>query len=247
MATVHHTALGADDLRARAAARRRAEVSERARSRTARRRASRSRRAPLGSRRSRPRAAGHPRRSQTQLRTQATAICSHADRAISRIATPPRGGGRRGVPEQRDRRRSSRSFAAQAADARRTTWPTCGDRDADRVCGAVGAPVDRLQIKQRRRPAQPYKSLQQTLAPLETQANDAWQRSRSRPARTSSGARAGQPSAPERAAGAHQPGPAGSLRPGREGGEESALLVRCQPVRRRGRRRGSGRTCSACS
>src|SRR5205807_5685181 len=82
-------------LRARAAARRSAEVTWRRGTWTARACA-------VGVAAVAAAGCGSASPSQTQLRTQASAICSHANRVISRIATPPAEAGgeaflRRGV------------------------------------------------------------------------------------------------------------------------------------------------------
>ena len=149
-------------------------MSERARSRAARRRAVAIAACAAGIAALAAAGCGSSSPSQTQLRTQATAICSHADRVISRIATPPAEAGgeaflRRGVtalkPELQQLRRLTPSD--DVADV----WSTAM-RTVSAELSAIESTAN--QIEQGADPTQSYKSLQRTLAPLETQANDAW-------------------------------------------------------------------------
>jgi hypothetical protein len=112
--------------------------------------------------------------SQTQLRTQASAICSHANRVISRIATPPAEAGgeaflRRGVTVLKPELQQLRQLSPPSDVA--DVWST-----AMRTLSAQLSAIESTaaEIQQGADATQSYKSLQQTLAPLETQANNAW-------------------------------------------------------------------------
>jgi hypothetical protein len=112
--------------------------------------------------------------SQTQLRTQATAICSHANRVIGRIATPPAETGgeaflRRGVAALKPELAQLRQLHPPSDTA--DVWST-----AIRTLSAQLSALESTAqvIQQGGDTTQAYRSLQRTLAPLETEANNAW-------------------------------------------------------------------------
>jgi hypothetical protein len=112
--------------------------------------------------------------SSTQLRTQATAICSHANRVISRISTPPAESGgeaflRRGGAALKPELQELKGLTPPSDVA--DVWSTA-TRAVSAQLSAIESTVK--QIRQGADTTQAYKSLQRTLAPLETQANDAW-------------------------------------------------------------------------
>jgi hypothetical protein len=112
--------------------------------------------------------------SPTQLRTQAAAICSHANRVISRISTPPAEAGgeaflRRGVSALKPELQELRQLKPPGDVA--DVWSTAM-RAASAQLSAIESTA--REIRQGGDTTQAYKSLQRTLAPLKTQANDAW-------------------------------------------------------------------------
>jgi outer membrane murein-binding lipoprotein Lpp len=112
--------------------------------------------------------------SQTQLRTQAATICAHADRVISRIATPAAGAGgeaflRRGVSALKPELQQLRQL--KPPDDAADVWSTA-TRTVSAQLSAIESTAN--QIRQGADTTLAYKSLQRTLAPLETQANNAW-------------------------------------------------------------------------
>jgi hypothetical protein len=120
-------------------------------------------------------ACGSSTASPAQLRAQATAICTRANARIGRIATPASANGGlafldTGIaalqPELAQLKRLSAS--GDAADV----WNTA-IRSAEAELAALQSAA--AEIRGGADPVQVFKSLQQTLAPLETQADNAWQ------------------------------------------------------------------------
>jgi hypothetical protein len=113
--------------------------------------------------------------SLIQLRTQATRICSTASRQIGRIATPPSGAAGevfldRGIAVLAPEHQALQRLGApsEAADVYRTALGALG-RELSAMRDATHA-LDRQE-----NPVIAFKTLQHRLAPLETQADDAWQ------------------------------------------------------------------------
>jgi hypothetical protein len=116
-----------------------------------------------------------PPASLVQLRAQATRICSTASRQIGHIATPPSGAGGevfldRGIAVLAPEHQALRALGAptEAADVYRT------------ALGALGGELSALReatraLDRQENPVIAFKTLQQRLTPLETQADDAWQ------------------------------------------------------------------------
>jgi hypothetical protein len=112
--------------------------------------------------------------SQTQLRSQATAICTHTNHQISGIGTPPSEAGgeaflQRGITALKRELKQLQQLtpSGDAADV----WTT--------ALHSLSAELAALQAATARidggaDTASAYKALQQTLTPLETQANNAW-------------------------------------------------------------------------
>lgn len=120
-------------------------------------------------------ACGSSSSSPTQLRSQATAICARANRQIGRIPTPSsaagalaflNGGSAALQPELAQLRQLQAS--GDATDVWRTAVRALSDQ-----LSALQATAS--QIKGGADPVRATKSLQQTLAPLESEANGAWQ------------------------------------------------------------------------
>lgn len=120
-------------------------------------------------------ACGSSSASPTQVRSQATSICSRGNRQIGRIPTPSSAAGalaflNSGIAALKPELRSLRqlSVSGDAADVWNTAIRALSDQlatlqsTARKIQGGADA-------------VQSFKSLQQTLAPLETQANNAWQ------------------------------------------------------------------------
>lgn len=112
--------------------------------------------------------------SPAQVRTQATAICQRANRQIGRIPTPASEAGalaflNSGIaalkPELAQLRQLS--VSGDAADV----W-NAAIRALSEQLSALQSTA--AQIQAGADPIMSFKSLQQTLAPLETQANNAW-------------------------------------------------------------------------
>lgn len=112
--------------------------------------------------------------SPAQLRAQATAICERANARIGRIPTPANASGalaflNSGIaalkPEIQELRQLSAS--GDAADV----W-NAAIRTLSAQLAALQSTAS--QIQGGADPVQAYRSLQQTLGPLETQSNDAW-------------------------------------------------------------------------
>lgn len=120
-------------------------------------------------------ACGSSSPSDNQLRSQATAICSHANRVIGRIATPSSasGGGaflENGIAALKPELQQLKRLPApgDASDV----WSTA-IRSLSGELSALNSAAAKIQAGGD--PVASYKSLQQTLGPLETQANNAWQ------------------------------------------------------------------------
>jgi hypothetical protein len=118
---------------------------------------------------------GSPPPSLVTLRTQATAICSGASREIGRIATPRSDVAgeaflRRGIAVLAPERRQLGSLTApsEAADVYRA-----GVRALSGELAALRQATRALARQQD--PVIAFRTLQQRLAPLESQADDAWQ------------------------------------------------------------------------
>jgi hypothetical protein len=120
-------------------------------------------------------ACGSSTASPAQVRSQASAICAHANVRIGRITTPANATGAlafldNGVaslkPELNQLKRLS--VSGDAADV----WNTAV-RALSQQLAALESTASK--IRGGGDPVQAYKSLQQTLAPLETQANGAWE------------------------------------------------------------------------
>jgi hypothetical protein len=120
-------------------------------------------------------ACGSSSASPAQVRSQASAICARANARIGRIPTPANATGAlafldNGIaslkPEVTQLQRLS--VSGDAADVWQTAVRTLSQQLAalETTASKIRAGAD---------PVQAYKSLQQTLAPLETQANGAWQ------------------------------------------------------------------------
>jgi hypothetical protein len=112
--------------------------------------------------------------SQTQLRNQATAICAQTNRRIGGIATPHAESGgeaflQRGIAALKPELQQLRRLAPpeDAADV----WSTA-IRSSSAQLSALESTA--RQIQHGADTTLAFKSLQQTLAPLESQANDAW-------------------------------------------------------------------------
>jgi len=118
---------------------------------------------------------GAPPPSLLALRTQATRICLGASRQIGRIATPRSEAGgeaflRRGIVVLAPERRQLRSLAApsEAADVYRAGVAA--------LSGELGALREATHaLAEQQDPVIAFRTLQQRLTPLESQANDAWQ------------------------------------------------------------------------
>ncbi len=120
-------------------------------------------------------ACGSSTASPAQVRSQASAICARANTRIGRIPTPANSTGAlafldNGIaslgPELTQLKRLS--VSGDAADV----W-NAAVRTLSQQLSALETTASK--IRGGADPAQAYKSLQQTLAPLETQANGAWQ------------------------------------------------------------------------
>ncbi len=113
--------------------------------------------------------------SQAQLRSQATTICEQTNRSIGRIPTPASAAGaltflNDGIAALKPELRSLKQLSASgdAVDV----WNT--------AIHALSAQLAALQstasdIQAGADPVRSFKSLEQTLGPLQTQANNAWQ------------------------------------------------------------------------
>lgn len=109
------------------------------------------------------------------LRTQANRICSDASRQIGRIATPRSEAGgeaflRRGIVALAPEHRQLRSLAApsEAADVYRA--------GVGALSGELGALRETAHaLAKQADPVIAFRTLQQRLVPLESQADDAWQ------------------------------------------------------------------------
>jgi hypothetical protein len=120
-------------------------------------------------------ACGSDTASPAQVRSQASAICARANARIGRIPTPANAEGAlafldKGVaslkPEVNQLKRLS--VSGDAADVWNTAVRTLSQQLAalETTASKIRAGSD---------PVHAYRSLQQTLAPLETQANGAWE------------------------------------------------------------------------
>ena len=120
-------------------------------------------------------ACGSSTASPAQVRSQASAICAHANTRIGRIPTPTNATGALAFLDQ-----GVASLKPEVNQLKRLS--VSGDA-ADVWNDAVSALAQQLaalettasKIRGGGDPAQAYKSLQRTLAPLETRANGAWQ------------------------------------------------------------------------
>jgi hypothetical protein len=116
-----------------------------------------------------------PPPSLIQLRAQATRICATASRQIGTIGTPPSEAGgeaflKRGIAVLAPELRRLRSLAPPGEAAAVYTA----------AIGALSGQLDALRqathaLRQREDPVIAFKTLQHRLAPLENQANGAWQ------------------------------------------------------------------------
>jgi hypothetical protein len=120
-------------------------------------------------------ACGSSSSSPTQLRSQATAICARANRQIGRIPTPTSATGalaflNSGIATLRPELAQLQQLQAtgDAADVWRTAVRALSDQLAALQSTAS-------EIKGGGDPTSATKSLQQRLAPLESEANGAWQ------------------------------------------------------------------------
>ncbi len=120
-------------------------------------------------------ACGSSSASPAQVRTQASAICARANARIGRITTPANATGAlafldSGIsslkPELTQLKRLS--VSGDASDVWNTAVRTLSQQLAalETTASKIRGGAD---------PVQAFKSLQQTLAPLETEANGAWQ------------------------------------------------------------------------
>jgi hypothetical protein len=119
-------------------------------------------------------ACGSSSASPSQVRSQATSICSRANRQIGRIPTPSSAAGalafvNSGIAVLKPEVRSLRqlSVTGDAADV----WNTAIRALSDQLATLQGTAS---KIRGGADAVQSFKSLQQTLAPLETQADNAW-------------------------------------------------------------------------
>jgi hypothetical protein len=120
-------------------------------------------------------ACGSSTASPAQVRSQASAICARANARIGRVPTPANATGAlafldNGIaslkPEVTQLQRLS--VSGDAADV----WQTAV-RTLSQQLAALETTASKIRVGAD--PVQAYKSLQQTLAPLETQADGAWQ------------------------------------------------------------------------
>jgi hypothetical protein len=112
--------------------------------------------------------------SEVQLRQQATAVCIHTNRLISGIGTPPsEAGGEaflvRGIAALKPELRQLQQLSAPQDVA--DVWSTALHSLSDELA-ALQAAIAKIDAGGDT--ASAYKTLQQTLTPLETQANNAW-------------------------------------------------------------------------
>ena len=113
--------------------------------------------------------------SPSQLRTQASAICARTNRQVGRIPTPASAAGglaflNQGIATLEPELRSLKqlSVSGDAADVWNAAMRSLSDQlEAMRSTAS--------QIKGGADPVASFKSLQRTLAPLESQASNAWQ------------------------------------------------------------------------
>jgi hypothetical protein len=118
---------------------------------------------------------GSSSHSDKQLRAQATSICAHANRVIGRITTPSAasGGGaflQQGIASLKPELRQLRQMTApqDSADVWSTAIRSLSDELAalESTAAKINAGAD---------PVSAFRSLQRTVAPLERQADSAWQ------------------------------------------------------------------------
>ncbi len=120
-------------------------------------------------------ACGSSTTSPAQLRAQATAICQRANVRIGRIATPANASGglaflNNGIAALTPELAQLKQLSASGAAA--DVWNTAVRSLSSELSALQSAAAE---IRGGADPVQAYKSLQQTLAPLETQADNAWQ------------------------------------------------------------------------
>lgn len=113
--------------------------------------------------------------SPTQIRSQATSICATANRQIGRVPTPSSAAGglaflNSGIAALKPEVRSLRQLGVSGDSA--NVWNTAIRALSDQLA-VLQSTASKLQSGAD--PVQAFKSLEQTLAPLETQANGAWQ------------------------------------------------------------------------
>jgi hypothetical protein len=113
--------------------------------------------------------------SDNQLRAQATSICSHANRVIGRITTPSAASGgasflQQGIASLKPELQQLRQMTAPQDSA--DVWSTAvrslsGElAELESTAARINAGAD---------PVSAFKSLQRRIAPLERQADSAWQ------------------------------------------------------------------------
>ncbi len=112
--------------------------------------------------------------SEVQLRQQATAICMHTNRLVSRIGTPgSEAGGEaflvRGIAALKPELRELQQLTAPQDVA--DVWSTALHSLSGELAALQAATA---KIDGGADTATAYKTLQLTLTPLETQANNAW-------------------------------------------------------------------------
>jgi hypothetical protein len=113
--------------------------------------------------------------SDKQLRAQATAICARANRLLGRIGTPSSAAAgepflQRGIATLKPELQQLKQLSAPSDSA--NVW-SIAIRTLSAELAALQSTV--AKIDGGADPVAAFKSLQQTLAPLETQANNAWQ------------------------------------------------------------------------
>jgi hypothetical protein len=119
-------------------------------------------------------ACGSSPASQVQLREQATAICAHTNRQISAIGSPPSQAAgeaflQRGITALKPELRQLQQLSPPQDVA--DVWSTAVHSLSGELAALQAATA---KIDSGADTATAFKTLQQTLTPLETQANNAW-------------------------------------------------------------------------